>query len=86
MITRAGLYTFIYGTRINDADPPPLLRLRSSSSFIIATIVIAVFTVRIMRNSLRYWPVPYVNNIGYLPLLGYSTRSSIRVDRQGTRP
>lgn len=47
MVSRAGLYTFIYGTRIDDADPPPLLRLRASSSFIIATIVIAVFTVRI---------------------------------------
>lgn len=47
MVTKAGLYTFIYGTRIDQADPPPLLRFRSSSSFIIATIVIAVYTVRI---------------------------------------
>lgn len=49
MFTKAGLYTFIYGTRIDNADPPPFLKFRSSSSFIIATITIAVFTVRIVH-------------------------------------
>lgn len=44
MFTKAGFYTFLYGERIGDAAAPPLLKLRSSSSFIIATIAIAVFT------------------------------------------
>jgi hypothetical protein len=52
MFTKAGFYTFLYGTRIGDADAPPFLKFRSSSSFIIATIIIAVFTVRI-SNSLN---------------------------------
>jgi len=48
MITRAGLYTFIYGERVGDAAAPPFLKFRSSNALIIATIAIAVFTVGIL--------------------------------------
>lgn len=44
MFTKDGFYTFIYGTRVGNAPPPPFLSLRSSKTFIMATIVIAVFT------------------------------------------
>ncbi|KAL3424545.1 vesicular amine transporter [Phlyctema vagabunda] len=44
MFTRATLQTFVYGTRINNAAAPTWLRFRSSNSFIISTIAIAVFT------------------------------------------
>ncbi|TVY46939.1 putative MFS-type transporter [Lachnellula occidentalis] len=44
MITKAGLYTFIYGERVGDAAAPPFLKFRSSNALIIATIAIAVFT------------------------------------------
>jgi hypothetical protein len=47
MFTKSGFYTFIYGERVGDAKAPPLLKLRSSNALIVATIAIAVFTVRI---------------------------------------
>lgn len=86
MITSAGLYTFVYGTRIDDADPPPLLRFRSSNSFIIATVVIAVFTVSIILNFFIVASVIYANNLGYLSLLVHCPCSSIRIDGQGSCP
>jgi hypothetical protein len=46
MVSKNGFYTFVYGTRIGDADPPAFLKTRSSNSFIVATIAIAIFTVR----------------------------------------
>jgi len=45
MPTKDGFYTFIYGTRVGNAPPPPFLAFRSSKAFIIATVVIAAFTV-----------------------------------------
>jgi hypothetical protein len=86
MLTTAGLYTFIYGTRIDDADPPPLLRFRSSNSFIIATVVIAVFTVSAMLETLYLVYVTYANYLGYLSVLVHCACSSIRVDGQGPCP
>ncbi|KAE8442556.1 hypothetical protein EG329_003043, partial [Mollisiaceae sp. DMI_Dod_QoI] len=44
MFSKNDFYTFVYGTRIGDANAPPFLKLRSSNSFIVATIAIAVFT------------------------------------------
>ncbi|KAG9235842.1 MFS transporter-like protein [Amylocarpus encephaloides] len=44
MFTKAGLYTFIYGERVENAEAPPFLKFRSSKAFITATIAIAVFT------------------------------------------
>jgi len=52
MISKAGFYTFIYGTRVENAEAPLLLKFRSSNAFIVTTIVIAVFTVRLLS------PVP----------------------------
>jgi hypothetical protein len=47
MFNKVALSTFISGLRIQDARPPPFLRFRSSNAFIVATVVIAVFTVGI---------------------------------------
>lgn len=47
MFDKVALYTFISGLRVQDAGPPLLLRFRSSNAFIVATVVIAVFTVGI---------------------------------------
>ncbi|CZR63450.1 related to vesicular amine transporter [Phialocephala subalpina] len=44
MFSKNDIYTFIYGTRIGNADAPAILTFRSSNSFIVATIAIAVFT------------------------------------------
>lgn len=41
MFTKAGFYTFVYGTRVGDAKAPPFLKQRSSSLFIILTIALA---------------------------------------------
>lgn len=45
-ITKTEFYEFLYGTRIGLSKPPPFLKFRSSDGFIIATIALAVFTVR----------------------------------------
>jgi hypothetical protein len=47
MFDKVALSTFISGLRAQDAGPPPFLKFRSSNTFIIATVVIAVFTVGI---------------------------------------
>lgn len=44
MLTKAGFLTFIYGTRIDNAAAPTLLKFRSSNGFIVASIAIAIFT------------------------------------------
>ncbi|KUJ16200.1 MFS transporter-like protein [Mollisia scopiformis] len=44
MFSKNDFYTFVYGTRIGNSNAPSFLKLRSSNSFIVATIVIAVFT------------------------------------------
>jgi hypothetical protein len=48
MFTKAGFFTFVYGTRVGDADAPPFLKLRSSNYFIILTIALAIFTVSVL--------------------------------------
>jgi hypothetical protein len=45
MFDKVALSTFISGLRAQ--GPPPFLKFRSSNTFIIATVVIAVFTVGI---------------------------------------
>jgi hypothetical protein len=47
MFNKVALFTLISGLRVQDAGPPPFLRFRSSNAFIVATVVIAVFTVGI---------------------------------------
>ena len=81
MITKAGLYTFIYGERIGDAKAPPFLKFRSSNALIIATIAIAVFTVRIALMFLD----KLSRKIGYLPLLVGSSCIAICLDGPGRR-
>jgi hypothetical protein len=66
MITKASLYTFIYGTRVGNAPPPPYLKFRSSSAFIISTIVIAIFTVSILESCGSN--VENLTRAGHIPL------------------
>jgi hypothetical protein len=47
MFNKVALSTFISGLRVQDAGPPLFLKFRSSNAFIVATVVIAVFTVGI---------------------------------------
>jgi hypothetical protein len=79
MFTKAGLYTFIYGERVGDAKAPPLLKFRSSNALIIATIAIAVFTVRIALLFLDN----FSPKIGYFPLLVGSSRLTFCLDGPG---
>ncbi|KAG4443199.1 hypothetical protein IFR05_001341 [Cadophora sp. M221] len=44
MLTADGFHTFVYGTRVGSAGPPPFLKIRSSKTFITCTVAIAVFT------------------------------------------
>ncbi|KAL2070568.1 hypothetical protein VTL71DRAFT_13594 [Oculimacula yallundae] len=44
MFSSDGLHTFVYGTRVGNAGPPPFLKIRSSKAFITGTVAIAVFT------------------------------------------
>ncbi|KAK0119798.1 hypothetical protein ONS95_011230 [Cadophora gregata] len=44
MLTADGFSTFVYGTRVGNAGPPPFLKVRSSKAFITCTVAIAVFT------------------------------------------
>ncbi|CZS89272.1 related to vesicular amine transporter [Rhynchosporium agropyri] len=44
MFSADGLRTFVYGTRVGNAGPPPFLKIRSSKAFITGTIAIAIFT------------------------------------------
>ncbi len=44
MFTKDDLYTFVYGTRIGNAKAPPLLKFRSSKTFIVSTVTLAIFT------------------------------------------
>jgi len=84
MFTKAGLYSFIYGKRIGNATAPAFLRLRSSNSFIIGTIAIAVFTVR------RFYLIllektKSSHSSGHLPLFIGGPCFAVRVDREGRR-
>jgi len=44
MFSKDDFYTFLYGTRVGNSKAPFLLNIRSSNTFITATITIAVFT------------------------------------------
>lgn len=65
MFTKSGFHTFIYGERVKDAEAPPFLKFRSSNALIIATIAIAVFTVRICLDI----PNKFLSLAGYFSLL-----------------
>ena len=83
MFSKHGLYAFVHGKRIGDAKPPPFLRFRSSSFFIIGTISLAVFTVRIPQTLALV--LILTSELGHLSLLAGSSRASIRFDGESRR-
>jgi hypothetical protein len=80
---KAGLYTFVYGKRIDNTDPPIFLKFRSSKAFITATIALAVFTVSYPCTAVKV--ALFSQFLGHIPLLTGSSCIAIRANRKTGR-
>jgi len=80
MSTTEAIWTFVLGKRIGNAPPPMFLKFRSSETFIICTIMVAVFTVILI-------PSPNLDQTltkpGYVLVRNGGSNPTFHVSREG---